>query len=201
MAQEWSLMFILHLKHWCRGRTGGKGGRGVEGPVAVEWHKCAEVVSYAETEQQRPAEAQLQENNPRLIRLTPFQKNTNSSIHSTPHSHRLGSMCVLILNLEYALMSQSDGEKQCNIKDSNHTLMWVFTYLGCAINILDRKDNAQAIEQHLGQRRDELCGGHQDIHTVWPTVEREREKWDDIMFPSVCSIVCWQHRHRNESAV
>lgn len=60
---------------------------------------------------------------------------------------------------------------------------WIFTYFGCTINILDRKDYAQAIEQHLGQGRDELCGGHQDIHTVWPTVERDRGwgKRDDII--------------------
>lgn len=42
----------------------------------------------------------------------------------------------------------------------------IFTYFGCAINILDRKDYSQAIEQDLSQGRDELCGGHQDIHTV-----------------------------------
>lgn len=36
--------------------TGGKGGRRRKsgGLIAVERHKCAEVVSYAETEQERP---------------------------------------------------------------------------------------------------------------------------------------------------
>jgi len=47
----------------------------------------------------------------------------------------------------------------------NHTL-WL-TYFGCTINILDRKDYPQAVEQDLSQGRDELRGGHQDIDTVW----------------------------------
>ncbi len=61
------------------------------------------------------------------------------------------------------------GETQ---EDSNHT----FTYFGCTINILNRKDYSQAVEQDLSQGRDELRGGHQDIHTVWPAVERQRRR-------------------------
>lgn len=50
------------------------------------------------------------------------------------------------------------------------------TYFGCAINILNRKDYSQAVEQDLGQSGDELRGGHQDIHTVWPEVGETEEE-------------------------
>lgn len=48
-----------------------------------------------------------------------------------------------------------------------------FTYFGCTINILDRKDDSEAVEQDFSQRGDQLCGGHQDIHTVRPEKQTE----------------------------
>lgn len=50
-----------------------------------------------------------------------------------------------------------------------------FTYFGCTINILDRKDDSQAVEQDFSQSRDQLCGGYQDIHTVWPEEQTEED--------------------------
>lgn len=47
-------------------KAGGGGGRG-RGPVALEWHKCAEVVSYAEIEQERPEEAQHRPSSKKII--------------------------------------------------------------------------------------------------------------------------------------
>lgn len=57
---------------------------------------------------------------------------------------------------------------ESHIKNKTNKLFQnaVFTYFGCTINILDRKDNSQSVEQDLSQGRDELRGGHQDIHTV-----------------------------------
>lgn len=43
------------------------GEEGEEADVAVEWHKCAEVVSYAETEKERPGEAQHRPRSRKII--------------------------------------------------------------------------------------------------------------------------------------
>lgn len=77
-------------------------------------------------------------------------------------------MCLNLIHSarlkQQALMSRGDRliTRDETREDSEPT----FTYFGCTINILDRKDNPQAVEQDLGQRGDELRGGHQDIHTV-----------------------------------
>lgn len=73
--------------------------------------------------------------------------------------------------------------KKTQEKEKNDIHSAVFTYFGCTINILDRKDYAQAIEQDLSQGRDELRGGHQDIHTVWPVVDRQR-RWAKGLYHS-----------------
>lgn len=83
-SEGWCLFCIWNSKEEKDRRKEWVGGRWEEvnegggGPVALEWHKCAEVVSYAESEEQeRPEEAQLQKNNPRLIRLIPSWRNIN----------------------------------------------------------------------------------------------------------------------------
>lgn len=42
------------------------------------------------------------------------------------------------------------------------------TRLGGAVDVLDGERRAQAVQQHLGQGRDELGGGDQHIYTVGP---------------------------------
>jgi len=49
------------------------------------------------------------------------------------------------------------------------------TCLGGAVDVLYGEGGAQAVEQHLGQRWDQLGGGHQHVHTVGPG-----ERWGGI---------------------
>lgn len=57
----------------------------------------------------------------------------------------------------------------------NHISRAGLTYFGCTINILDRKDDSQAVEQDFSQSRDQLCGGYQDVHTVWPGEQTQED--------------------------
>lgn len=47
------------------------------------------------------------------------------------------------------------------------------TYLCCAVNVLNRENRSQTIQEDLCQRRYELCGGHQHIYAVTPVGRRD----------------------------
>lgn len=47
------------------------------------------------------------------------------------------------------------------------------TYLCCAVNVLNRENRTQTIQEDLCQRRYELCGGHQHIYAVTPVGRRD----------------------------
>lgn len=42
------------------------------------------------------------------------------------------------------------------------------TDLGGAVDVLDGENVSQAVQQHLGQGRNQLCGGDQDVHAPPP---------------------------------
>lgn len=65
------------------------------------------------------------------------------------------------------------------------------TYLCRTVNVLNRENRSQTIQEDLCQRRYELCGGHQHIYAVTPVGRRDSRRvrmLDDSH----------QHRYREE---
>lgn len=50
------------------------------------------------------------------------------------------------------------------------------TYLCRAVNVLNRENRSQTVQEDLCQRRYELCGGHQHIYTVAPVGCRDSRR-------------------------
>lgn len=51
----------------------------------------------------------------------------------------------------------------------------VGTYFGCAVDVLHGEDVPQAVQQNLGQSRDQLSGGDQHVHALPPAGGRHTD--------------------------